>query len=240
MTNKKRWVIIGATSAIAQAFARQVAADGFNLLLIARDSDELQTIAADCQIRYSVHCDSVCIDLEKDTRHLVNILSQHNDELYLFLAASSILENNALTSQNIDTMLQVNVLSLTQIIHVYWQKQQINHRIIFLSSVAACRGRYKNSLYGGSKALIEIFLQGLQQQSGKTQHITIARLGFIDTVQTYGKEGIFYAASPVECARVCYQANSRSKRQFYYPFFWRYIMWIIRHLPFAVYQRLKS
>ena len=98
--------------------------------------------------------------------------------------------------------------------------KQKQHTILYLSSVAACRGRAKNSLYGASKTAIEIYLQGLQQAATKQQHITIARLGFIDTKQTYGVPGIFYAAPPKECAEACWKAIKRKKRLFYFPKFW--------------------
>lgn len=236
---KKRWVIVGATSAIARAFARTVAEKGDNLLLIARNAEELKVISDDCQLRFNIHSETISCDLNHDITALITILQQHPDELCLFLAASQIIGNHSLNSQNIDIMIQVNAIALAQLIHSYWKKQQDNHQVIFLSSVAACRGRIKNSLYGGSKALIEIYLQGLQQEANNKQKITIARLGFIDTTQTYGQEGIFFAASPEECALACFKANQRGKRQIYYPFFWRPIMWCIRHLPFFIYRKMK-
>jgi len=236
----KRWVIVGATSAIAQAFAHTVAATGANLLLIARDVQELEIIANDCRLRHHIDCETLCIDLQQNISPLLGRLQNEQEELFVLLAASTIIVNASLDSQNIDTMLQVNALALSQIIHGYWQKKQSTHRLIFLSSVAACCGRNKNSLYGGSKALIETYLQGLQQQASKTQHLTIARLGFIDTVQTFGMKGIFYAAAPKDCAQACYRANLRGNRLIYFPFFWRPLMWIIGHVPFQLFRRVYT
>jgi hypothetical protein len=85
---------------------------------------------------------------------------------------------------------------------------------------------------------VEVYLQGLQQAAGSSQHITIARLGFIDTHVTYGEPGIFYASPPKACANACWQALKTKKRTIYHPSFWQWIMSVITHLPFFVYKRM--
>ena len=147
--------------------------------------------------------------------------------------------NDKLTDHTLEQLLTVNVTNTIQLIHAYWNKKQTEHHLLFLSSVAACKGRAKNSLYGASKAAVEVYLQGLQQAASNSQHITIARLGYIDTHVTYGQPGIFYASPPKACAKACWHAVKTKKRLLYHPFFWRYIMGIITHLPFAVYKKMR-
>ena len=48
------WLIIGATSSIAKAFARAVAKNGASVLLAGRDMDDLNRCAADCAARENV------------------------------------------------------------------------------------------------------------------------------------------------------------------------------------------
>lgn len=233
------WLIIGANSVIAEAFAACAAAAQHPLILSGRDHEHLEIIAADLRLRYRIRCDILPCDLALDPSPILTCLQDDNQELAVFIAASHIVDNDHLTAQHIDTMLRVNVLSISQIIHAFLQKAQTSHRLIFSSSVAACRGRAKNSLYGGSKAAVECYLQGLQQQAPASVTITIARFGFIDTVQTWGMPGIFYAASPWHCARACWKASQTGRRLIYYPFFWRCIMGILTRLPFFVWRRLK-
>ena len=45
------WIILGATSSIARAFARDVAARGDAVLLAGRDMADLQAFAQDCTLR---------------------------------------------------------------------------------------------------------------------------------------------------------------------------------------------
>lgn len=238
--NTRTWMILGATSAIAEAFAHIAAQSGHCLILVARNTEQLAIVAADIRLRYRVSCDVLFTDFSADLEKLMSHLHHNTNEVDLFIAYSSIWENKALNAETINEVVKVNIQSTVQLIHAYVNKQQTQHRLIFLSSVAACRGRSKNSLYGASKAAVEIFLEGLQQQSAEYNlHITIARLGFIDTVQTYGLPGIFYASPPHVCAKACWRASFAGKRLIYHPFFWRFIMGIICRLPFFVYKKMK-
>ena len=150
------------------------------------------------------------------------------------------LNNNELNFDKINELLRVNVTNTANIINAYWHKKQNQHNLIFISSVAACRGRAKNSLYGASKAAIEIYLEGLQQLASKNQQITIARLGFIDTHVTHGMPGVFYASPPKACAKACWQALKAKKNLIYHPFFWKFIMGIITRLPYFIYKKMKG
>jgi len=233
------WLVIGASSIIAEAFAACAAAQQHPLILCGRDGEHLAIIAADLRLRYRIRCDILHCDLAVDASPVLTCLQDETREFALFIAASHIVDNDQLTARETETMLRVNVVSISQIIHAFIQKQQTAHRLIFLSSVAACRGRAKNSLYGGSKAAIECYLQGLQQQAAASVSITVARLGYIDTVQTWGMPGIFYAASPESCAQTCWKASYARRRLVYCPFFWRYIMGILTRLPFFIWKKMK-
>lgn len=234
---KRTWVVLGATSIIAEEFAHLAAQSGHALLLIGRNQPQLAIISADITLRYHVHCEIITTDFSQSITPLIKIL-EHYKNIDLFIAHSVMINNDQLSNNSITELLNANVTHTIQLIHTYWHKKQTEHRLLFISSVAACKGRAKNSLYGASKAAIEIYLQGLQQGASENQHITIARLGFIDTHSTFGEPGIFYASPPKACAEACWQAIKTKKRNLYHPFFWRHIMGVITHLPFFIYKKM--
>lgn len=236
---KRTWVILGATSIIAKEFAHLAAQAGHALLLVGRNQEKLTAIAADITLRYQVLCDVITADFSHDVKQLIKIMDHHKN-IDLFIAHSCMLNNDKLNNININELISVNVTSIAQLIDAYWHKKQTEHRIVFLSSVAACRGKIRNSLYGASKAAIEIYLQGLQQGASSKQNITIARLGYIDTHVTYGDPGVFYASPPEACALACWNGIYSGKRMIYHPFFWRYIMTIITYLPFFMYKKMRQ
>lgn len=237
--NTKTWLITGATSIISQEFARLAAKSGCNLIILGRNPEELNLIAGDLQLRYKIQCAVVVVDFATDIHATIDKLMMQNKKLSLFIAHSLTLNNEDLSHAKINALVHTNITSTVQLIQAYFAKKQTSHELVFLSSVAGSRGRAKNSLYGASKKAIEVYLEGLQQQASPSEHITIARLGFIDTVQTYGLPGIFYASPPEDCAKACWQACAQRKRVIYHPFFWQYIMAIIKRLPFVIYKRLK-
>lgn len=236
---KRTWVILGAASIIANEFCHLVASAGHDLILVGRNTLQLDVVADDLMLRHKVNCEVLTVDLSSDFSLVIERLQRAEQTFSLFIAHSAVIDNNQLNAAAIETIIKTNVLSTVQLIHAYLHKWQKSHQLIFLSSVAACRGRAKNSLYGGSKAAIEVYLQGLQQTASNKTVIAIARLGFIDTIQTYGAEGIFYASSPKQCARACWKALKKKKRLIYHPFFWRYIMAVICCLPFFIFRRIK-
>ncbi|TAL63529.1 MAG: SDR family NAD(P)-dependent oxidoreductase [Legionella sp.] len=235
---KRTWIIVGATSIIAEEFARLVAKEGHDLRLLGRNIEQLKVIADDLKIRFAIGVEVFPLDVMENNLPLEKLLYAKT-EVDLFLAQSDFAGNAYLNEESIKQLIQINITASVLLINAYWQKPQSAHHLLYLSSVAACRGRTKNSLYGASKAAIEVYLQGLQQSATPTQIVTIARLGFIDTKQTYGLPGIFYAAPPKDCAQACLQALKHKKRMFYFPGFWRLIMGIITRLPFFVYKRME-
>lgn len=216
---QRTWVILGATSIIAEKFAHIAAQAGHRLRLIGRQAEQLNLIAQDIQLRYQIPCEHFILDMTAEPAALLTALNKSEQELDLFIAHSDFTENDQLTPQSIQQLIQVNIQATALLINTYLNTTQTQHHLLYLSSVAACRGRAKNSLYGATKACIEVYLQGLQQGASHNQQITIARLGFIDTRQTYGRPGIFYAGSPKTCAQACWNALHKRKRLIYYPFF---------------------
>lgn len=237
---QRTWVILGATSIIAEHFAHYAAKDGHRIRLVGRQREQLELIAQDIQLRYHVACEVIVVNLAKKAEAVLTVLKAETQEIDVFVAHSDFTENADLTPQTIEHLVTLNIQTSLLLINAYFNQKQSQHNLIYLSSVAACRGRAKNSLYGASKACIEIYLQGLQQAATSNQHISIARLGFIDTKQTYGLPGIFYAGSPKLCAQACWNALNKKKRMIYYPFFWWGIMQIIIRMPFFLYKRMAA
>jgi short-subunit dehydrogenase len=235
---KRTWVLFGATSLITEQFAHIAAHHQHPLRLVGRDLERLSIIAKDIQLRFPVRCELFVCDLSQKADRLLEAFADLEGECDLFIAHSDCSDNASLTTQSIDHLVKVNLLSTAQIVNHYLNTPQKEYNLLYLSSVAAGRGRAKNSLYGGTKRAVELYLEGLQQQAKDNQHLTVARLGFIDTKQTYGLPGLFYAAAPKACAKACWNALKRRKKFIYYPSFWRIIIFIFNCVPFFIYKKI--
>jgi short-subunit dehydrogenase len=56
---------------------------------------------------------------------------------------------------------------------------------------------------------------------------------------TWGLPGMFLVASPDAVAKDILNAVRKRKNTIYTPFFWRYIMLIIRHIPEPIFKKMK-
>ena len=63
--------------------------------------------------------------------------------------------------------------------------------------------------------------------------------GFVDTAMTWGLDGMFLVAPPEKVARDVLNAVAKKKNVIYTPFFWRYIMLIIRSVPEFIFKKLS-
>jgi short-subunit dehydrogenase len=112
--------------------------------------------------------------------------------------------------------------------------------IIGISSVAGDRGRQSNYVYGAAKGALSLYLQGLRNRlfASGVRVITI-KPGFVDTAMTYGLPGLFLVASPHDIGKRIVAALDKSADVVYLPWFWRYIMLIIKHVPEPIFKRMK-
>ncbi len=109
-------------------------------------------------------------------------------------------------------------------------------------SVAGDRGRIGNYVYGAAKAGFATYLSGLRNRLTRAGgHVVTVKPGFVDTAMTWGGiEGMFLVASPPDAvARDILKAVAKRRNVIYTPFFWRWIMLIIRLIPEPIFKKLS-
>jgi short-subunit dehydrogenase len=63
--------------------------------------------------------------------------------------------------------------------------------------------------------------------------------GFVDTAMTYGMPGLFLVAPPAYVGEQIVRALEKGRDVAYIPWFWRYIMLVLKLLPESIFKRLK-
>ncbi len=243
----KSIMIIGATSAIAQATARRYALEGANLYLVARDPAKLDVVAADLATRGAGRVATRQLDVLDYDQHalLAGEAGQQLGSLDVVLIAHGTLPDQHACEADFELArreLEVNGLSIISLLtHLanYFEAKG-GGALAVVSSVAGDRGRQSNYLYGTAKGMVSLFLQGLRnrlQRSG-VQVITI-KPGFVDTPMTRAFDKGALWASPERVARDIHKAVEKGRDVVYTPFFWRYIMWIIKLIPEFLFKRLS-
>jgi decaprenylphospho-beta-D-erythro-pentofuranosid-2-ulose 2-reductase len=240
------WLILGASSATARAFAHQAAQSGADLLLVGRDQADIQLSAQDCQIRYGIQARALALDITDFGQHAAFIqdcqkLTQGRVHLYVCVGT---LPDQAAVQAAPSQMQAVFDVNLSGIAALLLQampllEQQTGSKVLVFGSVAGDRGRLSNFVYGAAKAGLHTFVSGYRALCFKKGiQVTLIKPGFMDTAMTYGLPGMFLVASPQDCAKACWQALEKGKDTFYFPGFWGLIMLVIRMIPGFIFKKL--
>src|SRR5438094_216922 len=194
-TRTNSWVLVtGASSGFGEEFARQYAAQGRPLVLVARRIEKLQTLAEALRQRYRV---DVVVE-QVDLSDVAAVIQLHRRVRERGIAID-ILVNNAghgLQGTFVDgtldaalAMLQLDVVSLTAVTHVFAQDMRTRGRgkILLVSSVLAYQGIEKFAVYAAAKAYVLRF--------GEALHGELKRDGVMVTVLCPGMSDTGFATA---------------------------------------------
>jgi len=240
-------LIVGATSAIANSTARLFADRGDTLFLIARNDERLRQAADDLRARGAAAVETATLDINDMDAH-DSCIRQALDTLGkidIVLIAHGTLPDQARCEADTAVMTQefaTNASSTLCFLNhlVPHMVSQSTGKIAVITSVAGDRGRQSNYVYGAAKAAVATYLSGLRNRLAK-QGIAVLdiRPGFVDTPMTSAfKKGALWA-QPEQIAAGIVRALEKNADVVYLPFFWRYIMLIIRLIPEAIFKRLS-
>ena len=243
----RRILIVGATSAIAEASARLFASRGDALFLVGRGESRLQAIAEDLKVRGAALAETFVLDARAMDRFpaLVQNATQRLGGLDAARIAHGTLSDQAACQRSVELLREefdINAISVMALCTLLAQQFETEGRgvIAVISSVAGDRGRQSNYVYGSAKAAVTAFTSGLRQRLyPKGVRVLTIKPGFVSTPMTAAfKKGALWA-TPAKVAADLVRAMDRGSSVIYTPWFWRPIMWVIRSVPETVFRRLR-
>lgn len=243
-----RILIAGATSAIASETAKLFAAEGAHLLLMGRDETRLTAVAADLSVRGAASVSTVLFDASRPSTiedAWADALAGFGDIDAILIAHGSLPDQKD-AEQDVTAALRelaVNFTSAAAILTLAGNYFEARRRgcITVISSVAGDRGRQSNYVYGSAKGGLSVFLDGLRNrvQAAGVRVITV-KPGLVDTPMTAHLPRNILFASPTHVGRAIYRAmTGRKQGNIYVPWFWRWIMFVIKRIPGPIFNRLK-
>jgi decaprenylphospho-beta-D-erythro-pentofuranosid-2-ulose 2-reductase len=243
----KNIIILGATSAIAEAAARIWAAAGANFVLVARDPARLQAVAQDLSVRGAKSTSIVSLDcVRANARDELQKMVETLGRLDLLLLAYGALGDKEMLEQDQKAVERLVATNFTSA--VAWSlaasrilEQQRSGTLIVLGSVAGDRGRQSNFVYGATKAGLACLVEGIAHKLAPTgARAVVVKPGLVDTPMTaaFQKKGFLWTR-PENVARIVARSAERGGPIVYAPPFWGWIMLIIRLAPTWVFNRLR-
>lgn len=243
---RQRIIIIGASSAIAEHCARLWAQQPTDFVLVGRDHQRVERVAADLRVRSpQSSAQSVVVDFT-DAAAIAALATQTAVEgkIDIVLIAHGNLpvqadcEQDLLKSQQALEINGVSPVLFAEAFAAQLQKAGCG-TLAVIGSVAGDRGRKTNYVYGAAKGLIYRYAQGLQHRfAGTPVKIVLIKPGPTATPMTahLPPRGL---ASPEAVAQTIVAAIAKGSPVVYAPARWALIMLIIRHLPRFVFNRLN-
>ena len=244
----KRFIIIGATSSIAEHCARLWIAEApINLTLVGRDASRTKSIADDLKVRSPGSAITVVsgnlVEPDSIQRLVDQILKDGNADCAL-IAHGSLADQSACQQ---DLALTAEELSINGISPVLFAEAIANSMVRaghgtlgVIGSVAGDRGRKSNYVYGAGKGMITRYVQGLQHRLAGTEvAVILIKPGPTRTPMTahLGDSGPSLA-DVAKVAATIVSGMEKRRSIVYAPRRWWVIMMIIRHLPRFIFNRM--
>ncbi|MGH9037325.1 MAG: decaprenylphospho-beta-D-erythro-pentofuranosid-2-ulose 2-reductase [Acidimicrobiia bacterium] len=231
--------------AITRALVRRRAR---NVVLAGRSPEDLKPAADELTALGATTVARVAFDALDPEGHdaFVDGVFDHHGDIDLALVAFGVLGDQAEAERHPPAALEVlrtNFVGAASVCLALARRlrAQGHGTLVVLSSVAGERVRAANFVYGSSKAGIDGFCQGPGDAlAGTGVRVLIVRPGFVPTKMTAGRDRAPFSTTPERVAEVVVRGLETGADVVWAPSVLRWVMAVARHLPRAVFRRLKA
>ncbi len=239
-------LLLGGTSDIGLAIVREVLSPGARTVVLACRNVEKGELAA-AGLRHGglavhvVHFNGS--DTASHEQVIADVVAQHGD-IDLAILAFAQLGDGAVTSKDVQAASEIAHVNFTGTVSATIavanrMRGQGHGAIVMLSSVAGERVRAANPVYGGTKAGIDGFAQGLGDAlAADGVHMMVVRPGFVHSAMTQGLKAAPFSTTPEQVAAVTAKGLRAGRRTVWAPGILRYVFSALRHVPGPVWRRL--
>ena len=162
------WALVtGASDGIGRAFAFELAGKGFNLVLVARRKELLESVKRELLERHNLGLILIDADLGTEGGVARVLLETENLEIGLFIGAAGFgtsgdFINNELSEEL--SMIDLNCRSVVEQTHNFVRRFKAQGRggIILFGSLVGFQGTPRAANYAATKGFIQVFAEGLR------------------------------------------------------------------------------
>ena len=243
----KKILIIGANSALALPCIKIWAKKDYSLFLVGRNEEKLKNLKNDLEKKYNINIQISVKNLinKKNCDELKDEYFRENNSLdILFICYGILGEQENLISNNDSLVNNVFVNSTSKMIIInsflnHFKKQK-KGSIAVITSVAGDIGKSSNFIYGSSNATLSNYLSGLRQYLFRFGvNVVNIKPGLLDTPMTSNFKKNFLFSNPNKVCITLVNSIEKKNNDVYLPFYWRYIIFVIKLIPKFLFNRLK-
>ncbi|MEJ2484303.1 MAG: SDR family NAD(P)-dependent oxidoreductase [Anaerolineales bacterium] len=241
-------VVVGASSGIGAALAQKLVSEGFKVALLARRKDRLDEL---CSLINQSAGEERAIAYQHDVTDYSSVpplfqqLLQELQTIDVFIYNSGVSYPVGISEFDFEkdrSTVAVNLLGAMAWLGqaaVLFERMGSGH-LVGVSSVAGDRGRVLNPPLHASKAGLSAYLESLRNRlSRKGVHVLTVKPGYVQTELLGGDKTAFPPSSPEDVAEDIWKAIRRRKQVLYSPWWWRWILLVVEHLPSFIFRRMS-
>lgn len=164
-------LVTGASDGIGAEFVEILAGRGYDLILVARREEKLNELAFRLNDEFGVECTAMVADLSepKAAQNLFQRIEDRGLQVNFLINNAGLLHNGFFTKLSLEAqekMIQVNVIALTALTHLYAAKMSSNGggHILNVASLAGWMAIPNQNVYAASKAYVVSFSQALSNE----------------------------------------------------------------------------
>jgi short-subunit dehydrogenase len=162
-------LVTGASDGIGRAFAHRLAAEGLNIILVARRESALAAVASELQQAHGVKCRVLPADLA-DLQAVERVAEATSDlDVGLLVAAAGFGSSGLFLDADLCVETEMVGLNCTSVAALAWHigprlVQRGRGGVVFLSSLLAFHGTAYAANYAATKAYIQTLAEGLRAE----------------------------------------------------------------------------
>ncbi len=239
-----RAIVVGASSGIGRAVAKELCAHGYIVGLAARREEKLFELRDELKTTsYTKYID--VNDTDQAQSGLLELIDELGG-LDLLVVNAGVMrgdfdDTGTLDWQAEQAVIATNVQGFSAIASwgINYFREQGHGHVVGISSVAAMRGTAGCPTYWPSKAFVSTYLEGMRNtfiQENIPITVTDVRPGFVAT--SHLPHWAYWVVTPHEAAGQIYDAIATKKKVAYVTKRWQLIGWLLRITPDWVYNRM--
>tara|TARA_Y100001970_G_C14051132_1_gene758985 strand:- start:51 stop:791 length:741 start_codon:yes stop_codon:yes gene_type:complete len=240
------YLIVGASSGLGRDIAYEFAKNSNDLILISRDIKDLEHLKSDIEIKFNVKVNIFELDFSYQ-KNITKFISEKQNFVesidgVLFPLGMMLEEDNIKNSEeNLNKLMSANFYCIanfiSKLLNIFEKKNK--GLIVGFGSISSSVGRQINTGYASAKSALETYFESLiVSNSNNNINIQFYTLGYLDTNLSFDKKLMLPKGSTTKLAKIIYKNLNQNGSKKFFPFWWFFIDYIIKILPFFITKKI--
>ncbi len=239
---EKKVIIIGATTGIGRALAKEMHSRGYSVGVTGRRIHHLQNLKDELGER--IFPSFMDVTRLRDSVIRLHQLIRDMGGMDIIVLNAGI--SNLKKGNDRETELQVVDVNIRGFVNLASEsfsyfEQQGHGQVVGVSSIASMFGWGLSAPYNASKAFVRNYLQGYRQKANHSKtDITVTDLqpGFVDSEMTRNRNNMFWVATAEKAAGQMADTIEQKSDHAYITQRWRLIAWLLKVIPDGIWNRM--